>query len=274
MLVQYRATPGRQIGKISSTEVVESPMIQGDTAIIPSRRNLPHDLSSLIIGEPNLSGVTVTATEAGPDGVFDTTDDIVITATTTTGTFSFDDLPSGTYRIDIDSTTLPPGTDIATFDPDGVLDGRTVVTVVADEVTVGVDFGYVGPRNAPPRVLTLTVAGTVGNSLPPLSVVDSEGDAHTVTLVGGSLPNGTTLNPDGTFTGNPTESGTFSTVVEACDARGSCARYDVVVTVSALVSTPLPKSGAQSAALAKWALMALMAGFVLLGMSRRRLYER
>ena len=92
-------------------------------------------------------------------------------------------------------------------------------------------------------MLTLTVVGTVGNPLPPLSIVDSDGDTYTVRVVGGSLPNGSTLDPDGTFTGNPTESGTFSIVVEACDARGSCARYDVVVTVTARTSTPLPRSG-------------------------------
>ena len=46
-------------------------------------------------GEPSLSGVTVTATGAGPDGVFETADDVVLTATTTSGNYRFDDLPPG-----------------------------------------------------------------------------------------------------------------------------------------------------------------------------------
>ena len=152
--IETTGTDGQTVRVDSTVPATAEPIGYGTSPVGAIAGTIWNDVDGdgvIDAGEPNLSGVTVTATAAGHDGVFDTTDDIVMTATTTTGTYRFDDLPSGTYRIDIDSTTLPPGIDVATFDPDGVLDGRTVVTVVADEATVGVDFGYVGPRRTSPR---------------------------------------------------------------------------------------------------------------------------
>ncbi len=227
--------------------------------------------------EPLLSGTMVTATGAGPDGVFGTTDDITRTTTTTSGRFRFDDVQPGPYRIAVDPSTLPAGIDTPTFDLDGGLDGRALTTVRAGTTVGDVDFGYTGQTNDPPEVLTLTVTGTVGGELPPLSITDRQGDTYTVTLVGGSLPDGITLDRDGSFRGVANESGTFLIRVEACDARGACDVYDVVVTVTArtatstsTTSTPLPRSGSESMQLAAWALASLLTGVALVLLGRRR----
>ncbi|WP_322494448.1 SdrD B-like domain-containing protein, partial [Chloroflexus sp.] len=51
-------------------------------------------------GEPGISGVTVTLTGAGPDGVFGTADDLSRTTTTdSNGEYLFDNLPPGSYRL-------------------------------------------------------------------------------------------------------------------------------------------------------------------------------
>ena len=164
--VETTGTDGQTVTVADAVPATAEPVGYGRSPVGALAGTIWHDLDAdgvIDAGEPSLSGVTVTATGAGPDGVFETADDVVLTATTISGNYRFDDLPPGTYRVVVDSTTLPTGIDVATFDPDGILDGRTVVTVVADETSAGIDFGYVGPPNSPPVVLTLSVAGTVAN---------------------------------------------------------------------------------------------------------------
>ncbi|MGI9607567.1 MAG: SdrD B-like domain-containing protein, partial [Acidimicrobiales bacterium] len=60
--------------------------------------------------EEGVSGVTVTATWSGPDGVPGNTDDVSWTTTSdSTGTWEFTGLPSGTFTITIDTASLPTG---------------------------------------------------------------------------------------------------------------------------------------------------------------------
>ncbi|OAN45081.1 hypothetical protein A6A03_02690 [Chloroflexus islandicus] len=64
-------------------------------------------------GEPGISGVTVTLTGAGPDGVFGTADDVSRTTTTdSNGEYLFDNLPPGSYRLTF--SDIPAG---LTFSP-------------------------------------------------------------------------------------------------------------------------------------------------------------
>ena len=90
-------------------------------------------------GEPGIAGVTVTLLGAGPDGSFGTSDDQVFPPQTTsaTGAYNFTGLPTGTYRLDVDDTTLPAGlgTPTTANDPLDVLLGAGVVYVDGD-------FGY------------------------------------------------------------------------------------------------------------------------------------
>ncbi len=69
--------------------------------------------------EVGLDGVTVNLTWAGPDGNLSTTADNVSLTTTTSngGQYHFTGLPAGTYRVDLDETTLPGNYSTTTSDP-------------------------------------------------------------------------------------------------------------------------------------------------------------
>ena len=94
--------------------------------------------------EPGLSGVTVVLTWAGPDGVLGTADDQNMTTVTgLDGTYLFDGLPAGEYRVTVDGSTLPGGLQ-ATFDEDGGLDSTSLVELATGDEHRTADFGYVG----------------------------------------------------------------------------------------------------------------------------------
>ena len=82
-----------------------------------------------------------------------------------------------------------------------------------------------------------TLVGSVGVAMPPLPIVDPEGTTVTITLVGGTLPPGVTLNPDGTFGGTAEAVGTYVFDIEACDTGGICSIITVVVQIVDLALT-------------------------------------
>jgi len=95
-------------------------------------------------GEPGLSDVTVAATFYGLDGVPGGGDDVArTTVTAPDGTYTFTDLPAGTYLVEVDPATLPAGMN-ATFDRDGTPDGSTEVILGVAEAVLDADFGYIG----------------------------------------------------------------------------------------------------------------------------------
>ncbi len=59
------------------------------------------------------------------------------------GIFRFDNLIPATYKIWVDSSTLPFGM-LHTFDPNGYLDRQETVTLTAGEVLTDMDFGFTG----------------------------------------------------------------------------------------------------------------------------------
>ena len=97
-------------------------------------------------GEPGLVGITVTLTWTGGDGVLGTTDDVNFTTTTgVDGAYRFDGLPTGTYRVAIDTTTVPSGMQ-PIYDLDGRTDHLTDVGLTIGQARTDVDFGYVVPQ--------------------------------------------------------------------------------------------------------------------------------
>ena len=105
-------------------------------------------------GELGLSGVDVTARWAGGDGILDTADDVVLSTTTNaSGSYSFANLFSGPYRVDVDQTDLPlgvsatptsggSGANISVGADPLVLTGLTQLAI--GEARTTVDFGYTG----------------------------------------------------------------------------------------------------------------------------------
>lgn len=96
-------------------------------------------------GEPGLGGVTLTLREAGSDGTLDTSDDNTSFApqvTATDGSYTFGTLLPGLYRVEIDATTLPSGY-LPTYDPDGVLDHATEITLSGSTSHTDADFGFI-----------------------------------------------------------------------------------------------------------------------------------
>jgi hypothetical protein len=95
-------------------------------------------------GEPGIPGVTVALTWFGPDGLPGTPDDVTLTTTTdASGSYSFTNLPIGSYSVALGGG-LPAGTR-PTFDLDGTPDNRTVagLTIGAPD-RVDVDFALTG----------------------------------------------------------------------------------------------------------------------------------
>ncbi|CAB4573211.1 MAG: DUF11 domain-containing protein [Actinobacteria bacterium] len=111
------------------------------------------------VGEPGIPGVRVRLESEGLDGTFGTTDDflgpdgvpgggddipVTEVLTNATGFYGFLDLPTGDYRVVIDTTTLPAGM-ANTFDDDGNEDSRSgIVTLTSSTGYLGADFGYTG----------------------------------------------------------------------------------------------------------------------------------
>ncbi len=97
-------------------------------------------------GEYGLTGIDVTATWAGWDGIFGNGDDLMFIETTVDGDYLFSDIPPGDYRITVDTSDLPTGLDTQTFDQDGIATANLVeVTLAAGEERLDVDFSYTGP---------------------------------------------------------------------------------------------------------------------------------
>ena len=90
-------------------------------------------------GEETFEGVTV--------DLIDASGTVVATAMTTAdGTYSFEKLPAGTYRVKVHADGALAGLD-QTEDPDGIADSMSgEITIGFDNPTVtGVNFGYVAP---------------------------------------------------------------------------------------------------------------------------------
>lgn len=105
--------------------------------------------------EPGLVGVTVNLAFAGEDGVFGTADDFSMTTTTgTNGTYSFDNLPAGDFRVDIVETDIP-GSRTSTFERDdstNAIAGVAEVSLSVGQIRDDVDFGYTGTLTLGDRV--------------------------------------------------------------------------------------------------------------------------
>ena len=144
-------------------------------------------------GEPGIPGITVSVLWAGPDGQFDTGDEVTLTRTTgTDGLYLFTDLPAGPYVLTVTPT---PGLE-QTGDPDAVRDNSSAVTLTPGQTDLNQDFGYRGLSNLggtvyvdvnkngrrdagepriPGVVVTLTGTDTAGNPVTRTATTAADG---------------------------------------------------------------------------------------------------
>jgi uncharacterized repeat protein (TIGR01451 family) len=259
-------------------------------------------------GETGIGGVTVELIDPGPDGILGSADDVVIGTTVTNpdGTYDFIDVPAGDYVVVVDPATVPFGLQ-PTFDPDGVVDGLTPVTVVAGETTEDVDFGYVGGfnlvlakvANGDPQpggnldyVVTVTNEGPAA-AFGPITVTDQVPAALTITgvaatagwtctttgqtvecVLDGDLAAGDSaaITIDTTVSGEPGDEITNTAVAAV---SGPVGELDVTDNVDSATVTigQLPRTGAEIARIAFIGLLLLAAGVLLLAAARRREHE-
>lgn len=132
--------------------------------------------------DSGIGGVTLRLTEAGPDGVFGTADDVDYGSTVSAadGSYSFDDLAPGTYRVNVDEATVPSDyVPFAGTDP-------AVVTLGSGERNDDVDFGYQG-------------TGSIGDVVFFDRDRDGSFDAAEEQGIGGVTVTLTEAGPDGVF---------------------------------------------------------------------------
>ncbi len=100
--------------------------------------------------EPGLQNIRLNMTYAGLDGNFGNADDITYTTlTNAVGIYAFVGLPTGSFRVDLDDTTLP--TDFTVTNPPN----PKAVTLPVSTVIVTVDFG--ATDCAPPIIVSAPV---------------------------------------------------------------------------------------------------------------------
>lgn len=114
----------------------------GDTVWFDQNNNGVFDAN-----EYGIDGVTVRLTWAGQDGVFGNADDYE-TATTTSGggLYQFIGLAAGSYRVAVDTSTLPAATNRweSGYDITGGNDSFSQITLNGGQARVDVDFGFYG----------------------------------------------------------------------------------------------------------------------------------
>ena len=181
--------------------------------------------------------IDVLADDRDPDGDLDPTS-VQVVGGPEHGTVHVDPVTGAvTYTPDPDYS----GADMFEYiicDDDGACDTATV-TVSIQEV-----------NETPTYVGEATLTAPPGTALPPLEFLEPDNDNYTVTVTGGQLPPGTDVLSDGTWSGFPTETGTFTFTVEVCDDATPplCSTSQVTVVIGDLAQTGY--SGARSAVVA------------------------
>lgn len=162
-------------------------------------------------GESGIANVTLVLTS--------TVGTVASTETNSEGWYIFSTLPSGSYTVNVDASTLPPGA-TQVYDPDGTLDNQSSLMLDAGEVNLEQDFGYLPPELG-------TIGDTIWCDTNSNGVRDDseEGLAQvTVTLLDstGSPIASVDTDPNGLYLFTDLPVGTYTVVVDENDLPASC----------------------------------------------------
>jgi Putative Ig domain/Prealbumin-like fold domain len=139
------------------------------------------------------------------------------------------------------ATGLPSGLSMAS---DGTISGTpTVSGTFSYAVTIKDKNGNAGTLNcsvtvnAPPSANCVSITAVQGLPITPVTLVASGGVGGPYTFSATGLPAGLSMAPDGTISGTPTVSGTFSYSVTIKDKNGNPGTLNCSVTVQANPAT-------------------------------------
>jgi hypothetical protein len=133
------------------------------------------------------------------------------------------------------TATSTPGLDLT---PGSYTLSLVRITFVDPHYFIDEDWDLVAPT-----ITTTALTGTEGEALAPLVGTPGENfvPLPTWSIVSGSLPAGLTLNPDGTFSGVPTESGSFTVTVRHGNNQAVFGVEQVItITIADAETSPPP----------------------------------
>jgi hypothetical protein len=168
----------------------------------------------------------------------------------------------------VNGSVVVNGDGTLTYTPDADFFGSDSFTYTVSDGTasvVGSVTVTVTDVNDPPSAPPALAVGAGPDDLPPpLPIGDPEDGALTVTVLEGYLPAGLTLNPDGTWSGEPTEQGNFEVTVQICDPEGAC-----TVTVLSISIALLPATGLDARWVARLGLLLVLMGWAVVRWSNQ-----
>jgi len=182
-------------------------------------------------GEPGIGGVSIVLRNA-LDNSF-----IASTTTDANGAYTFNSLCKGDYKIEVTAPAgfvpSPSNAPLSTTanDSNG---SPTIATLPADNtVDTTYDFGY---YIVPVSSTCVGITAVQGVAITPVTMTGSGGVGGPFTFSAIGLPAGITMSTDGTISGTPSVSGTFSYTVTITDKSGNTGTSNCSVTVNPPVS--------------------------------------
>lgn len=168
-------------------------------------------------GEPGIAGVAVTLSTGAT------------TVTDANGEYSFGNLPPGTYSVTIATPAGYFASPTGAGTPSTDSNGSGASTTIAGNVDNTLDFGFYRPRLTASCV---AIGAVQGVAITAASVTGSGGTGAPYTFSATGLPAGLSMAANGTISGTPSVSGSFSYTVTVKDKDGNSGTINCTIVVS------------------------------------------